>query len=314
MLPRAVVACLLLALLAGCTGGGKAHAKDDTPALQATATTGVIRAVVVDDAIRPLGGVNVTARGASATFNRTTGADGFVGFEGLPPGTYFLKASKRGYSEVQQSVEVVAGVGDSPVVKMQLAVRIGDLAFYQEFKLEGFLECSASVGNWCFIANYYPCLVEHTAGQACTGNLTNDNSYFAIDKPLLDLQRIPDWMQIEMVWESTQAAGQDLEMRADFLKAGNVTIDSSKTVLGPSPLLLLVNQTLLQKNGIGTTHSLGIETFHGGPDQLCSQTSDCLLAGAAVQQRFTDFLHIFYGYTPPDGWRFSTDGTVPQPP
>jgi hypothetical protein len=33
-----------------------------------------------------------------------------------------------------------------------------------------------------------------------------------------------------------------------------------------------------------------------------------------MQQRFTVFTHVFYGYIPPAGWRFTDEGVVPLPP
>src|SRR5687768_18580677 len=60
------VSALILTALAGCSGGdgGKpAPIEDDTDFqdldLAATATTGIIRGLVVDEAIRPLGGAKI---------------------------------------------------------------------------------------------------------------------------------------------------------------------------------------------------------------------------------------------------------------
>lgn len=36
--------------------------------------------------------------------------------------------------------------------------------------------------------------------------------------------------------------------------------------------------------------------------------------GIVVNQKVTVFTHIFYGYTPPEGWRFSESNNVPLPP
>ena len=302
------VALLVTSLLAGCSGdgGGGEEAEPPLPVLEATATTGVIRAVVFDDAIRPIVGATVEVmQGQESVRSMETDESGFAGFESLQPGVYFVKASKGGlYVPAQQSTEVVAGVADPPAVKILLALRTGDLPFYQELKIEGFLECSAVVGNWCFIANYYPCFAMQAAGQPCTGNLTNDNSYFVIDGLLRDLQRIPDWMQGEMVWESTQALGTEMNIRFDFLSGDpgdSFTIDNATSETGPSPLLIDLDREELQENEIGTERYLAIETFHGGA------------TSAVVEQRFTDYLHIFYGYQPPEGWRFTDEGKVPQP-
>src|ERR1051325_10998784 len=102
------VSLLLLAALAGCAGGGGRGGTGTTgsggpvPTLTASSTTGVIRAVVVDEGIRPPAGANVSVlQGSSVLRTATTGADGFAGFEGLAAGSYFLRAAKRGYADVQ---------------------------------------------------------------------------------------------------------------------------------------------------------------------------------------------------------------------
>lgn len=316
------VSLLLLAALAGCSGGGARGGAGTAgpgavPTLTASSTTGVIRAVVVDEAIRPLAGANVSVlQGVSVLRTAATGADGFAGFEGLAAGSYFLKASKRGYADIQQAVDVAAGVGDPPVAKLVLPARVGDLAFVQEFKFDGFMECAGGGGNWCFIANYYPCLVERTAGQPCTGNLTNDNSFYAIDAPLRDLQRTPDWLQAEMVWDSTQAALPYMTMRLDIDNVANVTIDNATSATGSSPLLVVYPQEWMKAWHLGTEDSLALEAFPGSPPEVCAvdlpQVTLCSL-GAAAEQRFTYLVHAFYGYTPPEGWRFTDAGSVPPP-
>ena len=68
-----VAALALLPLLAGCSGA------KDGPAdpLAATATTGILKGIVVDEAIRPLRGVNVTVPLSDGTMlNSTTADDG----------------------------------------------------------------------------------------------------------------------------------------------------------------------------------------------------------------------------------------------
>lgn len=314
-------ALLLVVALAGCAGGGDGGGDPSdpgVPTLTASSTTGVIRAVVVDEAVRPIAGANVTVlQGGSPLRVGVTDENGFAGFEGLLAGTYFLHAGKRGYLEAQQAVEVAAGIDDPPVAKLVLPVRASDLGFVLEFKFEGFMECAAGGGNWCFIANYYPCLVQQAASQQCTGNLTNDNSYFAIDAPLRDLQRVPDWLQAEMVWESTQAVLPYMTMRLDITNAANVTIDNATSRTGASPVLVAYPPEWMEAWHLGTTAGLAVESFPGSPPELCAveapQVTLCSL-GVAAEQRFTYLVHVFYGYTPPEGWRFTETGTVPSPP
>ena len=318
MLRPGFAALLLTALLAGCSGGGPGDPADDlavdVPELEATATTGVIRAVVFDEAIRPLVGATVEVMGGETKRNATTDESGFAGFESLQPGTYFVKASKGvGFAAAQQSVEVVAGVSDPPAVKLMLTLRTGDLPFYQEYKIDAFLECSGGVGNWCFIANYYPCLAMQLAGQPCTANLTSDNSFFRI--PVTE-GRVPDWLQGEMVWESTQAAFTYMNWRFDLNNATSLTIADTEGATGPSPLLVVYPKEDLDEFALGIDTTLAVEAFHAGSPVVCDNDPSgdlCVYTGAAVEQRFTYIIHVFYGYQPPEGWRFSTEGVVPQP-
>lgn len=315
---RAVLAvvAVLASGLAGCASGGGGPAEGDLPALQATSTTGVIRAVVVDEAIRPLPGVEVVVHsGATQVRAQATDENGFAGFEGLTPGTYILGAAKTGFQDAQTPVEVVAGVPDPPVAKLQLLLLAGELPSYVEFKIEAFLECSAGPGNWCFIANYYPCLAMQAAGQPCLGNLTNDNSFFEI--PLAP-GRAPDWLQGELVWQSTQAAFTYMYWRFDIDDPATPTLDFTPGATGPSPLLVTVANEDMVKFGLTFNSTLAVEAFHAGSPAVCDNDPTggdvCIYTGAAVEQRFSYILHAFYGYTPPEGWRFTTDGTVPPPP
>lgn len=316
MLRPSLAAALLTFLLAGCSGGGAGGdggppTDEPVPTLDATSTTGVIRAVVYDEAIRPIAGAIVeVVRGGESVRTLETDESGFAGFESLQPGTYFVKASKGAlYVVAQQSVEVVAGVSDPPAVKLMLAQRTGDLPFYQEYKIDAFMECSALVGNWCFIANYYPCYAMQQAGQPCTGNLTGDNSFFNIPIPM---GRAPDWLQGELVWQSTQAFFTYMNWRFDIQDETFLIVNQS-SARGASPLLNVYPTDWMEEHELGTTNGLAVEAFHSGNPAYCDPAPQTCNVGAAVEQRFTYILHAFYGYTPPDGWRFSDEGTVPQP-
>src|ERR1041385_6406528 len=96
----AIVAVLAGALLAGCSSNNHAATPAgpsfDDLGLQATQTTGVIRGVVVADAIRPLAGAKVALSGPEGRTTNTT-AQGTFGFDGLAAGTYFVRVSKAGF-------------------------------------------------------------------------------------------------------------------------------------------------------------------------------------------------------------------------
>src|SRR5688572_29700093 len=131
-----LVALLAAATLAGCAGTPSGPGGD--PGLQVTETTGGIRGIVVDQAVVPVEGATITLAGGQST---ATGADGLFNFTGLEPGDHFVMASKPGYLSVQQSVAVVAGVADPPIVKVLLERLTSAQPYVDFYKLEGFYEC-----------------------------------------------------------------------------------------------------------------------------------------------------------------------------
>src|SRR5688572_2997273 len=96
---RGIVALSLCGLLlAGCSSspeGDGAGPDFSDLGLDASDTTGLIRGIVVDDAIRPVAGANVTLTPGGQTA-RTT-ANGTFGFDGLAAGSYFLAVELYGY-------------------------------------------------------------------------------------------------------------------------------------------------------------------------------------------------------------------------
>jgi len=53
--------------------------------------------------------------------------------------------------------------------------------------------------------------------------------------------------------------------------------------------------------------------FFGGPHPLC-KVDGTFGCGLTVQQRADAYMHHFYNFVPPEGWRFTVDGDpeVPQ--
>ncbi|MGB0652454.1 MAG: carboxypeptidase-like regulatory domain-containing protein [Thermoplasmatota archaeon] len=316
---------LVATALAGCSdsGGGGGDAGDplvdqglDDIEVEATATTGVIRGVVVDAAIRPIADAEVSVLVANQEPRVTmTTESGAFGFSDLPPGTYFVKASKQGYFEAQASTEVVAGVDEPLALKIQLEVNADAIAYVQEYVFNGFIECSTTFLAVCGLGN--------TASNLAIGsNITNDHfiQYWDVDAP-------PEWVQSEMVWQSTQSISDrmwlwhskgDLEHNFD----GNFP---DPHVTGPSPLVIFHNATQAAEAGVGETASLAIRVFsgdvdgtgppdaiencYGVPGQICFANGP----GFTIQQEFKVFSHLFHNYLPPEGWRF-TDSPPPAAP
>jgi Carboxypeptidase regulatory-like domain len=295
---RTLVAVALIAVaLAGCSGSPSAPPPSDVPSaeelgLEATDSTGIIRGIVVDTAIRPIAGATVTLLGSDPR-SAQTDETGAFGFDDLEPGTYFLKAKKLGYHEAQQSADVVAGVLEPAAVKVQLAIDASAVTpFAESYTYEGFVECTTSV------------LVLCGAPNLLTGdNITNDR--FTWDQYLTPGASL---IQSEMVWQSTQAASPEMYFEMEGLDGDCNPPDSSffGSASGPSPIMARIDNETIEENEIGQVCPIYYSIFAGGIQGTP--------VGATVEQRFTMYIHAFYGYLPPDDWRFSNDSTVPPPP
>jgi hypothetical protein len=317
------VTLLVLAglLLAGCSA---APAKpSDAPQadfsdlnLAPTATTGIIRGVVVDNAVRPLAKVTVLLRGTPPA-TMTTKDDGAFGFDGLAPGSYFLSFHKTGYNDVQQSVDVVAGVDKPPIAKVQLQPDGKPSPYNVAYTLDGIVECGSSYIALCGAAHDGVVIVCVTTSgppvntPVCLPQPTNDaySAYMAIDGGT------PGYIQTEMVWDSTQALGDNMYYALRY--ADKATYDNGmynggfNSVTGPSPLLDNVTGEKLDKAKVGNGTGLVFSIFSG--DASNGAVPLGLGPGATFEQRYTFYVHAFYGYMPPDGWRFTTDGPPPPP-
>ena len=300
--PAALLSVLSL-LVAGCADAegapGAQPLVDDSEfdGLDATATTGVIRGVVVDEAIRPIAGATVVLALGSTTRTETTSDAGAFGFSQLEPGTYFLTVSKAGFSPVQQGVEVQAGVSEPPIAKVLLVADPEQRPYYEILQWEGFIQCSARF----FINALAAC-------SAAPGS--QDNFSYRINPTV-----VPHFAQSEMVWDSTQAAGDGLKIQYTDDSDG---LDNYAIAVGGSPLVINANQTLMASKNVGNETGLYIRVFSGSVEgtqmPVCLPTGLCEGASVVVNQSFTVYTVLFYNMLPPDGWQFGRDGAPPTPP
>ena len=310
------MAFLLAAVtLAGCSSGGQEPEAPETDVdfgeldLEATDTTGVIRGIVVDEAIRPIANAAITIRGGGSELSTTSTEAGSFGFDGLEPGTYFLSASKPGHFGAQASAEVVAGVEEPPIVKLLLNRDAASAPYFVLHKWEGFLECGLSVVALCGVAD----------------EVTNDN--FAT---VMVIDGVPLFIQSEVLWQTTTAASDQLWLwHSNGAKpdgAFNGTRDSYAWRQGPSPLIMTSNATEIEESEYGTNNDLYLRMFTGsiegtrnptdpegcypggpGPDVYCGGV------GYSIEQSFTVYTTAFFGYLPPEGWAFHADGEAKPP-
>lgn len=306
-----LAAALAMLLVSGCTSSPDPSTADGVPAadfedlaLEATATTGVIRGIVVDAAIRPIAGAIVSLKGDAPATAETTD-DGAFGFDQLPPGTYFLSVHKVGFADVQQSADVVAGVEEPPIVKVQLVSDGKPAPFHAEYKVEGIIECGTSAVALCGgVHDVIVIACVNTGGAVCLPQPTNDaySAFLAIDGGT------PDYLQTEMVWESTQALGNEMSYALRYAERttydNGMYEDGFESFEGPSPLRGNVSGEDMEEAELGNRTGLVFSIFSGNQEYP---------VGVTLSQRYTFFIHAFYGYQPPADWRFSDEGTVPPP-
>lgn len=309
-----VVAATLALLLAGCVGGPATRELDDGVAaghelgLTATKTTGIIRGLVVDEALRPLDGVEVVVRGPRVA-STGTGSGGAFGLDGLPPGNYLVAASKLGYVPAQAQVAVEAAVAEPPALKMQLEVDAAARPYSTIQAVDGLIECTTNVVVLCGAPNTVEQQLLCPALGVCPGPLTNDRFTFTLHYP-----NRPLLVQSELVWSSTQELSPELGLELEALNndpaCPEVDALAGETgglngTQGASPIAVRAHEEGLLAWEIGgpcgVYHSIFAGTIAGAP------------VGVSVQQRFTLVSHSFHGYLPPASWTFAHDGASPPP-
>jgi hypothetical protein len=302
---RVVTLLLLCICLAGCSDSVGA-AQDEVAEV---APIGSLPGVVVDIAIQPIAGATVVANPGGQTV--TTDAVGAFRFDDLEPGTYALTASKAGFLNTTVVASVLAD-RPSPVAKMVLDHDPEAVAYVTALYYQGFVECAAFPFNWCGQANIASLILCEAYG-ACLGNITTDRSL-----AFHWLDRVPDFLQTEMVWEANNDLGENFlfvigGMTREELAAG--TGAALNTTRGPSPLMLQLDGPTLEEHSIGGERSL-MTQLHPSPQEEipggCVVWNPCGPSFHAMQD-YEYFTHAFYGYEPPEDWRFADAGS-PLPP
>lgn len=297
---RAALAITVMVMLAGCGAPQETPAPvaEDTQDVHATATTGIVRCVVVDEAIRPLPGVMVLFDGAL----QYTDGDGACAFGDLLPGTYNLTASKRGYLKTEVLVGVEAGIDAPDTVRVVLPTDPDDTPRVDTYVHKGRITCGLSVAAVC--------------GAGPLADATEDG-YTAV----IPVDEAPDHMTIEAVWTSSQPTAHNLS-----LQMGGTPVSPSNAcceVAGESPIQLVANALTTRDMGLGPDADLFTRIFattqgHGqqAPEDGCEPGVPpfaCDGVAAVLLQDFELFVHAFHNHIPEGGYRFTQDGAPPEP-
>ena len=286
---RSLVALVLLtALLAGCTGNGPQDPDSVVPEsvqdVQVTATKGAIRGVVIDETITPIAGAAIAL--TTLDVSATSADDGGFVINDLEPGSYFLLVSKPGFTAVQASTTVEAGV-EPPLVRVVLPRQADNQSYANTQQWSGFTQCAISVTI--------------VFAQACGYLDDRFINYFSIDS-------IPTFMQAEMHWQSTQAVTPKLQL--NFYQSGTT---DWKAVAGESPLLLTAygEEFVEAKTENATDNPMRVSPPYLQCSGGATNPTSCdpqTFAIVNVNQAYEVFLTQFYGFTPRDGWLLAVDG------
>lgn len=251
----------------------------------ATPTTGVIRGVVVDEAIRPIAGVLIEVEGMG--LNQTTNDQGAFGFDGLQAGVYFLTATHLDYSSGRHSVQVEAGIDDPEPLRILVTAIPRETPFIEAIEIQLFISGAVNapglgaynngatnalgMGTWSFL-------------NAVTPNGTVAQFEY-------DWEKTSDFAINGQGHATTYARPRDAREAVD-----------DQTISGPSPIVLRLN---------ASSPDLGTVTDVAG--DLRAAPSAGTPVGAMVNQQADCFIHIFHNFVPRDDWQFGRDGEHPIP-
>ena len=133
----------------------------------------------------------------------------------------------------------------------------------------------------------------------------------------------PDFVQAEMVWRSTQPAGDYLQLTAEVSPTDGADIGS---VNGQSPLVLKADNATITAAGMHTSKYMQQRVFNMEHEATTPPVPVCDIPnpvhggtmcakglGLTLDQKFQVFTHVFHKFVPEESWLFIESGS-PQVP
>ncbi len=297
---------MLLISLAGCADSAPVEEDDGYDGIITGPTDddrGVIRGVVVDDTIAPLAGASVAIEGQEGKAT-TSNEEGRFAFANVEPGFVQLLVDMDGYGEVRMQVSVEAGVKTPAIIQVQLYPDPSELPFVQPLTFNGYLDCSISSPAYRVAVCSLPGL-----------DMVFDDNFMTTYS---GLGPNPDYIQSEMIWESTSPAGDAMMMtlEADVLDGGEIGDDAQ----GLSPLIIKSDKERINASRFSDTIIQRVFNYEypgtappvpvcGVPNPIHGGTMCVKGVGATLQQKFDIYTHVFYRTAPSADWQFSTHGS-----
>jgi hypothetical protein len=276
MRPLLPLAVAVLVLLAGCAQApAKATASRDEengagagPSVgfhdvNTTAATGGVSGVVVDEAIRPLAGANVTLDQAQKTV--VTDAEGLFTFEGLAPGAFTLRVTAAGHMPVLQTVTVEAGTVTKVKVVL-LTTSAKDSPYHVSYAWRGFMDVYAGLASWT---------LEVEGDSVSNQTLCQCTFYVTVDEQ-------PKQFVYEGVWSDSVPDASGLGWYWEFTDRAESVVQSD---FSKSPMYAVLEASDFPADNLDYTARLT------GP-----------WAGVEFQQKYDLYLTVFYRDFAPKGW------------
>jgi hypothetical protein len=302
--PKTLLACLLLTAftLSGCSGGNETpessraeELAEGAPEIVVTETTGGIRGVVVDEAVRPIAGATVEVVGTDKKM--VTDETGLFSFSGLEAGPYFIKASHPLYDVQQQSAEVAAGVANPAPVKILLTRVVLQDPYIQTLKYDGFIVCSANavvpgvgglLSEECGEGVGVPCTVPPPVGCQRVGGQGNNNVQFDFT-----IGAGAKTIIVEKAWEPTSDAGKALysPIATEWSCLPTCSGNYLGEMDGESPIYAAMSNDTFEEEVVPDETIISVFTW-ASPSY----------SGTVLNQKYTDFVTVFYGLPAPEGW------------
>lgn len=326
-LPRLGLACLLIVTaLAGCADGAESTENDEGPGVGATATTGGIRGVVVDNAIVPIPGVSVRLQDTELATQ--TDQDGLFVFSGLEPGTYFVEATHPFYSTQQASTVVKAGVDRPDALRIQLTQIIFDEPQMVPLYLEGYIFCSSNspvgLSEECGEGVGSPestCSIPEALLDDCYGIPDVDNPIMPGERLGKNPSNMPgqEWhvevpgmvtMIVEQSWKpsvSVGVGGQNGAFRTfvsenwvcDPFCREDYEFNGGRGTVSSSPMYIRVDMSDHKDYTYNATTRFTSFTYAGDE------------TGVLLEQPYDLFVHTFHLLPAPEGWSIANGDENP---
>ncbi len=298
---KAAIIMLLAAgvALAGCS-----------EAVEVTITTGGIRAVVVDEAIRPIEGASVEVM--STDKKTTTADDGTFAVSGLDAGTYIVKVSHPLYGTTQQVADVVAGEAEPKALKFQLIRTILEEPYLETLSFDGFIVCSQDFNALLFSEECgegvgMPC-ESPVSGCERVGGQGQNNVQF----DFFVSSDAPKSMVVELAWDPTIGAATTgalwTTVSTDF--ACDPSCDGND-VMNHEPFgNCATNPSYIRDDDGWKKMKLNTTT------KISTFTWACGKGGTVpydlqLNQKFQEFVTISYYLPLPEGWSFVNESPYP---